>query len=396
MRLRPLHRLSLVVGSVLIVVGCFKTPTKTSLMKEASNLKDVTTAQLRTKAYHFIEEFALVVEDAADKILFDADDPTTRLNALRWKMYMVPTAHAAAFNTDPLIAMVDIGVLCEQQERFFTTGGGKDLFGEWQPVAVDAAAEISKRFWRLADTIVLTGDASKARTEIESWAAEHPFDDTYFVRRSIQPLLAEMSGTHGKGMGASLGGIADQVADLSDRLTVYGGSLPKQARWQAELMVRELTAEAGLDAASVQTTATEVGRLIDRLDRTIDAIPEAFPREREAVLAALDDALRGVLADVDRQRIDTIEELRAERVVLLEGLRVEREAVLAAVEEQRAITMTEADGMLVQTVELTITRVEGLVDRLFWRCVVVLAIGAVVLLLIGVVVARVARGSNVV
>ena len=48
-------------------------------------------------------------------------------------------AQAATFQPDPLIALIDLGALCFQLETFFRTGAGKDLFGDWQWVAIKAS-----------------------------------------------------------------------------------------------------------------------------------------------------------------------------------------------------------------------------------------------------------------
>ena len=63
-------------------------------------------------------------------------------------MNAIPACQRAAFQSDPLAGYLDVWVLCEQMLQYFERGEGRDLFGEWQPIAVGAARQLVEEIKR--------------------------------------------------------------------------------------------------------------------------------------------------------------------------------------------------------------------------------------------------------
>jgi hypothetical protein len=183
-----------------------------------------------------------------------------------------------------------------------------------------------------------------------------------------------------------LGGITDTVADLSERVTIYAEFLPKQARWQAELLIHETLQD--VDFEQVVETTRSLADTLERITTTVESTPELISRERQATTDALEEITRLLIASSNRQRLDTIDELRVERVAVLAALQKERQAVVEALRVERAATMVELGELLDHSVERSFDRADRLMDGIFWRALVLLALGAVAVLLIGVIVAR--------
>lgn len=223
-------------------LACISAPTKSPLMEQSENLVDITSAQLRGQVYDFTSRYATVIEGAADRIIAETDDPTVRERALVWKLEAIPQVHRAAFKPDPLFGLIDTAVLCGQLVEFFTRGAGSDLFGDRQHIAVEAVEWLDREVWRLGESVTLSGDPSRTRREVAQFVAEHPIDDLYFLRDSVEPLLVTMQEARSGrgGTGTVIGGINETVDDLSKRLTIYAAHLPDEARWQAQLAALEM------------------------------------------------------------------------------------------------------------------------------------------------------------
>jgi hypothetical protein len=58
--------------------------------------------------------------------------------------------------------------------------------------------------------------------QIETWAAEHAIETLLLTRESTAPLTAAALGPTGGGAFAAVGNMADEVRDLSARISVYG------------------------------------------------------------------------------------------------------------------------------------------------------------------------------
>ncbi len=107
---------------VLGAAGCASAPMKSPLMERASDLVDLTAAQLRQQLYDFTSRHARVIERAADAIMQASGDPAVRERALLWKLQAIPEVHRAAFRSEPLVGLIDTVTLCGQMLQFFRDG----------------------------------------------------------------------------------------------------------------------------------------------------------------------------------------------------------------------------------------------------------------------------------
>jgi len=379
--------LVLLVLLTLTTPGCISTPKKSSMMKDAKNLQDMTSAELRLKVHAFAGRFEGTVAGAADTILDNADDPVIRRNALAWKLYAVPEGQKAAFHYDPLAGLIDVAALCGQMKQFFGPGGGgQDLFGEWQGVAVQASDRLDEEVWELGESLTLSGDVTEVRQSVAEWVADHTIDDVTMVRNSTRDLSAKMASEAGSGAGAAIGGITDTVSDLSDRLTIYAASLPSQARWQAQMLVYDMLDEAELE--NLGPTTESLANSIDRIASTVELTPDLIVRERAKTLEELDAIAQALIDAIDRQRMATIDAVGIERLAVLAAIERERTTVLDAIREERAATVTEGAAALGVLVDSSFDRAEGLIDQIFWKVAILLAFSGVGLLVIGLIVVR--------
>jgi hypothetical protein len=209
-----------------------------------------------------------------------------------------------------------------------------------------------------------------------------------------QELLKAMD-AEGVGAFDVIGDVSTTLANLTTRLNLYMGDATRLGRWQAELLVEDLTDDLARRA--------EAGRVLTNLDRvTTSAETVARTLELESVSALLDRPLdlvseerQALLADVDRQRVESLEYLTGEReaavAALLEGVRAERVATLAQIRQERLETLVEIERLRRDT--LTDAGIEGirLVDHLIWRVAQLLAGLLLLAALLAWVVLRAAR-----
>ena len=319
-------RLALVVATasgLIALAGCSTTPKPLPLTSELSR-QDVTTAQINYQLFDFVTRFSRGVEQAADQIANDSPDATARRNALLWKLYAIPACYLATEHSDPLAMLVDLWALCVQQTAYFESGAGKDLFGRQQTVAIHASRKLESEISGMATNLVKPEALAPARKEIIQWANEHPLEDHLFARSSIVTMLAEAFPDRPAGIFQTLNTVQGELADLKGRLALHADVLPRQARWQAELLADQA---AGPLVGAQMTNAFRMIAL-----------------EREAILTA-----------INRQRIETLEVLRAERVAALQSVSDQRVATL---EETRKI-MKE---MLAETGRIADAQREALVQ----------------------------------
>ena len=176
--------------------------------------------------------------------------------------------------------------------------------------------------------------------------------------------------------------VAVGVADLSVQMAAYADYLPKQARWQTELLLEDLAASDKAEKA-----LSEFVRMagdIDRLTALAETAPGAVATERATILKALTRDLDRALAALDAQRIATIEALQNERVAVMDDVKreraglsaditAERIAMLKEVERQRQETLANIEAIGKRLLDSALTDSRQNIDHFFFR---VLQVGA--------------------
>ena len=322
---------------------------------------DLTSTELRLRVYGYAERFSAGVENAADEILAETEDADVTRNALLWKMNALPAMHVAVFQPDPLMGLLDAWVLTVQMRDFFTTGAGRDAFGPLQSIAVEASEALERSVGELVASVTLSGDAPEVEPLVRAWADSHPITSMEFLRETTASEFADVLGQDQAGGLAVLGNLAMQATDLSERLKYYAAAMPKQIRWQAELVLLELLDEA--DIEEFLGNVESIDRSALRLADVADTVPALVGDQAAFAIDALSDELLASLREVDRQRIETLDALTRERIAVMDQLDNE---LIAMMEQLAAL----ADG----TIRRTPGALNDVVDYAFRRALVLLAL----------------------
>jgi hypothetical protein len=352
-------------------MGCIKTPQQTGLAAQVKEV-DVSGTELRLRTHAHADRAMGIIQEAANRIITESEDPDVRRNALLWKMNAIPAFQKAAFHYDPLVALIDVRVLTGQMIGFFEDGAGREVFGEWQSVALKAMQTIEVDGRSMAAGFAEGETAEKLRPHLQAWVEDHPIESLRFNRVSITPLLAEVTKTRGRGAGAVMGSLDEGIGDLSDRLKIYADTMPNQARWQAELLIDDLLRSGALDellddfGRLNELTAT-LDELTDPLGELAATAPELVERERQILLETLQEERRVLTGFADGQRVATFEGIAAERLALLAFVREERIATIEQLHQERLEIMEELEELTEKVLDVSVQRTEELIDHLFWR-----------------------------
>ncbi len=341
---------------------------------------DITTAELRLVLYRYQGVFAAKIHQAADKIFANESDRDVREMSIRWKINAVPTMQSAVFQLDPLAGLADAWGLTAQMENFFTTGNGKELFGDSQAIAIETSRALRVEIRALAHSIV--GDAKLREVELDfsTWLDENPILDIAFGRRSTSIDAASVTAARwGSGAMQSVGQIEDLVRDLSDRLSIYVAQVPELARSHAELLMieadRYMLAPVWEDVASLERSAASAEQRIQSIGAFIESSPDLIASERIAIVEALQRELEIALVDVDRQRLETLVSISAEREAIMNDIDSLRSDIMDDLRAVTAVTTTEVEEMVDRKALAIVAESESLVDMMFWRALILIAIG---------------------
>jgi hypothetical protein len=196
------------------------------------------------------------------------------------------------------------------------------------------------------------------------------------------------------------------------RLGAAIDDLPRDLRWQSEMVVRDVledprVAEAikSLDAldGDMRSVAQAISEMPASLDSnggaivasittaTQTAMTEALAGialERAAITAAIREERLAAQVDIERQRLETIEVLQAERALVLKVVTAEREAIEAAIARERVAVMTDFREMISEETVTAADTIRNAADASIDRAMGWLFIG-ILLATVGAVVAGV-------
>jgi hypothetical protein len=213
--------------------------------------QDYTEADLQEDILRFASKFEAYVRSATDKIQGGTDVPELKKRALLWKIRIVPVVHAIAAGSQPQRDYLALVYLTRTMKLYLTVGDGKDIFGEQQTVAVEAAAELDKMAMDIGEEFLDPEQMQKLRTNVQAYAEKNPIRGPEFslelARKSIQVIdqskeFSWVSSVPLSPFGAMSGmnAIPSAIRDLSRTLWVTSHivkHLPRLSRWQTELLL---------------------------------------------------------------------------------------------------------------------------------------------------------------
>jgi len=334
----------------------------------------------------FGRRFVATVETTADSIYDLSDDPEVKQRALKWKIYGIPAAQEAVLLPDPAIAMLDIWAFAVQMRNYLEEGPGMDAFGPQQEIAVNTVRGLVEQARATAGSLTRAGVVGDTGVRIvEDFAADNPIDTKNLTRRSILSLWVATVGGEGGGIAGTASSIDRSVGEISTRLSFYNEYLMKQVRWNAQMLLEDLTTVQQLDTTMI-SLRTSVVRLAD----LAETLPDMVESERAVVLEAINRDLLMTMDAIDRQRVSTVEAAEVQIDSALATLSTERELVLTAIREERNVTMAMLDTVLAQRIDQT----KSVVDHAVWRVAQLLAVTGVVLLIVVIVALRLRRPTG--
>lgn len=357
---------------LLFVAGCSTAPPRQSeFMKSVEGL-EITKRELQTRMYDYAALYADEVDLAAFAIYEQADDPRVRRNAIVWNTNSVPIMMRHCFNDEPLSALIFAWAYAVQVLEFFETGSGTDFFGPHLELAVDTAARLEKQLEAIALGLLPEERIVAFRQRLTDWTSTHPIDNSRFVSTIVsEEALVAMGAPVAGGLGAAAA-MSEQMVALTDRANIMTAYLPRQVAWQTAAVMeesREMVADMQEEAIG------DLDPVFEFMDEQREAFAEDVGQERAAVIRALAEERIAILASLEAERSAVFKEIAAERnAVLLELNSMTMESIERFMEESR-LAMDES-----------FVTVDGSIDRIAGRTVLVLALPVAALFVLLIVV----------
>lgn len=372
-----------VCSLMLFPMGCSNgTTRKLASAKSAKNLKS-SAEELGLRNQSLLGLYSAQVESAADKIILESPSPRARKQALIWKAEAIPVMQTSLLNTDPVAAVFDTWVFIFQMTAYMNRPAIKQEFGEFHSVVDEALKGMNVEIEQLIRASAPSANIPALKEKANAFAEEHPIQAGLAGRRSATPELVRRVGESDFGTMASIRALGESLGDLTARLDSYNAYLPKQIRWQSELLLWDVTRDP-----QARAVASDFGNLSNAMAKTsssLEGMPQLLGQAREGLREDVDAQRLAAQAflreerieafdNLNRQRIATIADLRAERVAATADLRNERQIVLTALRDAETAAAMDLNAASEKTLENLDDRASSLIDYLFLRALEVIVL----------------------
>ncbi len=290
-------------------------------------------ARILTREYS--ARFIGAVQQTSDEIAAGTDDPAIRLNALRWKIAAAAKSQRAAGQMVPMMSLLDTWALSVQMAEYLASGAGRTLFGTQQAGAVTLAAGLARDAEDLARRLTAPDEFQKDQQFVDEYARAHPIESLDFARASVVDLWAQDAGAQTK-LIDSLGTVPEALADVGDRVRMYGDTGPEQVLWQAELAAQE----SGVSSKDLRAALQRFDERIARLYAMVDATPKR-----------VDGVVRDAGKRFDTSWDEVMRDVRGEGTTLTDSVSAERQATMSALDVERAAVAADAARIANQVVK---------------------------------------------
>ncbi len=371
------QRVATVLTALGLASACASTsgPKRSTLQQKAGQPGGVSAQELRLRLYELPAQLGGIVETAADRIRAESSDPGVRRRAQVWKADGLPTIYAAALRPDPLAGALDLWVLVFQFDDYLRVGAGKDAFGAQQSIALAATESMLTLVDQTATSLFVDHESYvRRRAQVQEFAREHPIDGPLSSRQTAILKLARLSESDSSGVLAGVGEVTETLADVSLRLNAYVTLLPKVTKWQAEITVQDLAGRESLAGTLDQVDA--IGEVARRGNALLADLPGAVRGASGPVGELLDRQRNELLAAIDRERLNLTGFVTSEREAALSTVSNERRAALEGVARERAAALAGVDAISRRSIEDATVRVRGIVDYVFVRALILVALAA--------------------
>jgi hypothetical protein len=322
----------------LNVAGC-------SLLSIKSPERPLAPRELNTRILtrELASQFMAGVGRVGQDIAATDNDADVLDNTLRWEIAAVTESRRAATQMAPLMSLLDSWALSTQMRSFMADGGaGATLFGGREAAVRAVTDNYADQIEALARRVLTPHEFDDYQRFVAGYARENPLQDLSFARVSVIDLWSREKGTNNK-LVDSLGTIPEAMADVAQRVQMFGETVPAEAMREAQLTLRE----SGYGKDDVQSQLKELDERLERLTK----VAEASPQMVEQAVGEVRRSLREVLEHLDAATTNATQALRVERGALFADLQAERIAVLAAVDVQRKALAVDAGNLASQVVK---------------------------------------------
>jgi hypothetical protein len=205
--------------------------------------------------------------------------------------------------------------------------------------------------------------------DLKNFSKNHPILNDNLSRKSVVTSVSAWVTEDELRLKSGLLTMTDLLRDMSFRLQYYSEMLPKQTKWQMENSWRTY-----MGSDSLTTLISTMQQVLDVSARTLEKSEAIINYNRDTVLSNINYQRILSFQAIRNERIAVLDALTKERAIFLETLQNERKAMQEYMSQERAAAMADMKEMGHGMMDQTLPVGKELVDYIFWKVLMVVAI----------------------
>ncbi len=323
-------------------------------------------------------EYSTKIESDIDSLLFTGQSVYNK-NIFDFRVRAIQSLQHVLYKSDPVIAFFDGWIFGFQMVEYLESPTAIKYLGPFQPSILVLFRDYLAEWPELHTT--LTGEGTDAlEASIKSFAGDYPIRDNYLKRTSVVDETANWVGEANIGFKSGVASLTDALRNISDRVNYYTEFSPKLTQWHIEQSVRNILGTDSLGPMLERSVAS-----LERLSYTVDSIDQLVYSITDTILSDINRQRWETLGFMSSERKAIVEQIANERRILIDQLVVERKAMISLISAERHAALDHIQSIAENTTAYSFDRVDDIVDRLFFRVLILAAIIAVGLVLAVVV-----------
>jgi hypothetical protein len=332
--------------------------------------------ELSARNQSLLALYSAEIEASADRIISESPSPAARRLALEWKAEAIPVMQGSLLTTDPVAAVLDAWAFIFQMSAFMARPAQQQALGDSHRIVAETLTNMNVEMEQAVLRVAPNANVADLRQRISAWADAHPVQSSLAGRQSADPDVIRKAGEADLGTMASIKALEESIGDLTARMDAYNVYAPKQARWQAELLLSDVARNPQVSTALsnfvvLSNTAAKASSSLDRMPELVGQAREAVRADIEGQRLSTQSFLREerlqTLDALQQERIATMAAMRGERLAATQDLRGERQIVLDALHNDEVAVMNDLKGMSDKAVQDLDAKGRSLIDHFFVR-----------------------------
>jgi len=259
-------------------------------------------ATLQHEVMREADDYAAVVAQAADDFAAKVGTPEARVDALQWKLQQDTAAYMNATGENPLLNAVDMTVLASLSLQVVENYWVGQKFGKSAEPLLQAHRKLADSAWLFLNQVVSPAQALELRKLIEEWGRKEPnfrYVAAIRLREFLGVLGTKVTGDQTSKAGGllnllnvdPLSGLdpavraIEQTRLTAERFMYYAQRAPMLISWQVELMTFRISDQPA--SQQVLSNAASLSQSAAIFARTAQELPGLVNHEREAALNQL-------------------------------------------------------------------------------------------------------------